>query len=279
MTAPSSTHRGPRTRAGQAANPAAPAAIAPGVHWLPVGKGLMRSNVYFVRTESAWVLIDTGSQGSSAAILEAASALFGKDAPPTAILLTHSHADHAGAARKLTSTWGCRLHIHAEELPLARGDLSVVRRYPNPLDRWLILPLLQLMPAPRREAALAASSLAGLARPFEPDGATPDLPGWRCIPTPGHTPGHVAYFRPDGRVLLTGDAIVTANLNSLPGLLFRRPCLSPPPRYVTWSWRLAKDSILALARLEPRVLAGGHGEPMTGSALTAGLQALQRSLS
>lgn len=87
-----------------------PAAIAQGVYWLPVGRGLMRSNVYFVRAGSAWALIDTGSQGCAAAIVEAASALFGSDTPPEAILLTHSHVDHAGSARELTRIWSCPLY-------------------------------------------------------------------------------------------------------------------------------------------------------------------------
>jgi hypothetical protein len=36
-----------------------PTEIAPGVHCLEVGKGITRSNVYFVRSGSSWVLIDT----------------------------------------------------------------------------------------------------------------------------------------------------------------------------------------------------------------------------
>jgi glyoxylase-like metal-dependent hydrolase (beta-lactamase superfamily II) len=265
------------TRGASTTNPPAPAAIAEGVYWLPVGRGLMRSNVYFVRAGPSWALVDTGSQGCATEILAAASTLFGSHAPPAAILLTHSHADHAGSARELTSAWGCPLHLHPDELPLARGDLAAVRRYPNPLDRWLILPILRLLPLPRRDAIVAASSLADLALPFDPKREPPGLPGWRCVPSPGHTPGHVAYFRPNDRVLLTGDAIVTVDLNSLPGILFRKPCLSPPPRYVTWDWKRANDSVASLARLQPRVLAGGHGAPASGAALTADLRTLARS--
>jgi hypothetical protein len=35
--------------------------IAPGVHYLEVGKGITRSNVYFVQSGSSWVLIDAAS--------------------------------------------------------------------------------------------------------------------------------------------------------------------------------------------------------------------------
>ena len=256
-----------------------PVGIAPGVYSLCVGKGLMRSNVYFVCAGSSWVLVDTGSRGCGGSIQEAAAALFGPESSAAAILLTHSHPDHAGSACELVRVWGCPLYLHPDELPLAGGDIAVVRPYSNPLDRWLVLPLLRILPRSKREAMLAESSLAGVACALDPDDEPPGLPGWRCIANPGHTPGHVSYFRPSDRVLLAGDAIVTIDLNSLSGLLFRKPRLSPPPRYVTWNWRLARDSLAALASLEPSVVGGGHGVPLAGPTLAADLYALARRLS
>jgi glyoxylase-like metal-dependent hydrolase (beta-lactamase superfamily II) len=101
----------------------------------------------------------------------------------------------------------------------------------------------------------------------------PELPDWECIATPGHTPGHVSFFRPSDRVLITGDAVVTLKLNSVAGLLLQRPGLSGPPRYTSWSWGRAKESVAALAALEPNVLATGHGEPMTGVETAAAVRA------
>ena len=48
-----------------------PQEIAPGVYCLEVGKGIMRSNVYFVRSGSSWVLVDTGSAKCEREIREA----------------------------------------------------------------------------------------------------------------------------------------------------------------------------------------------------------------
>jgi len=56
----------------------------------------------------------------------------------------------------------------------------------------------------------------------------PGWPVWECIPTPGHTPGHVSYFRAGDRVLISGDAVVTLKVNSWAGLLLQRPGLSGP---------------------------------------------------
>jgi hypothetical protein len=66
---------------------------------------------------------------------------------------------------------------------------------------------------------------------------------------------------------------VTLKLNSLTGLLLQRPGLSGPPWYTTWSRRAASESVDRLARLGPTVLAGGHGEPMTGTDTAAVLRA------
>jgi glyoxylase-like metal-dependent hydrolase (beta-lactamase superfamily II) len=166
--------------------------------------------------------------------------------------------------------WGCPVYVHPDELPLATtGDLSTVEKYANPLDRWIILPLLRLMPRRRVESMLSRASLKGVAQAFDPRATVPGLPDWECIHTPGHTPGHVAFFRISDRVLITGDALVTVDLNSFWGFLSwalwqNRQRISGPPWYSTWNKRAATDSFAALARLEARVLAPGHGVPMTG---------------
>ena len=121
---------------------------------------------------------------------------------------------------------------------------------------------------------VARSSLGDMVRPFEPDGGVPGLPEWAAVHTPGHTPGHVAFFRREDRVLITGDAIVTINLNSLLTLARRKPEISGPPWYVTWDNQAAKRSIALLAGLEPWAIAGGHGVPVIGPAAANGLRAL-----
>lgn len=241
-----------------------PREIAPGVHCLGVGKGLLRSNIYLVRSGPSWALIDAASPKCGRSIQKAAESLFGEDTPPASILLTHDHPDHAGSARELAHLWNCPVWVHPDELPLVFGDVSTFKKYANPLDRWVVLPLLRLMGSRRTESMLSQASFKEVARPLDPRADLPGLPDWEAVPTPGHTPGHVAFFRRSDRVLITGDALVTVNLNSLWGLLLHKQRVSGPPWYTTWSWPAAKESVASLAKLEPRVLAGGHGIPMTG---------------
>ena len=73
--------------------------------------------------------------------------------------------------------------------------------------------------------------------------------------------------------------MLTVNLNSMRALMPGKPGVWGPPRHTTWNWPLAKESAAALARLEPHVLAGGHGPPMTGTETAACLHALAEKLS
>jgi glyoxylase-like metal-dependent hydrolase (beta-lactamase superfamily II) len=253
---------------------------APGVYCLEVGKGIMRSNVYFVRSGSSWVLIDAASKNCAQLIRETAESLFGADTRPVSILLTHDHPDHAGSALELARIWDCLVYLHPDELPLAvNRDMATIKSYANPLDRWLIIPMLRLMPRRRVESMLAKESLKGVARAFEPDAAVPGLPDWECVPAPGHTPGQVALFRASDRVLIASDAVLTVDLNSLWGMLLwtlriNRPKVSGPPWYSTWDKPMAKQSVAVLAGLEPRVLASGHGVPMAGNGTARELRTL-----
>lgn len=46
------------------------------------------------------------------------------------------------------------------------------------------------------------------------DGSVPQMPGWRWIHTPGHTPGHISFWRERDRTIIAGDAFITTNQES-----------------------------------------------------------------
>jgi glyoxylase-like metal-dependent hydrolase (beta-lactamase superfamily II) len=228
------------------------------IHW---------TNIYFVRSASSWGLIDAAWTNSGRLILKTAESLFGANTRPSAIYLTHAHPDHSGSALELARMWDVPVYVHPRELLPATGDMSAFAEYPaGPIDRWVIVPLMRVMPRRTREAALAhEAAFREVARALVPGAGIPGLPGWECVPTPGHSPGHVAFFRSSDRVLISGDALLTVNLNSLWDLVRLKRRVSGPPYISSWNWRVAKESVATLARLEPRVLACGHAAPMAGA--------------
>lgn len=250
--------------------------VAPDVHCVTLGHGIAAVNVYLVRSGGSLVLVDTGWRGSAAAVHAAVESVGGPGARPTAILLTHIHPDHSGAALELARGWGLRVLVHPDELMLARG--GIVPELANPLDRRVIAPVLRLVPRRRLDAMIERDSLERDVEPLDDDLTVPGLPEWRCIPVPGHTPGHVALFRERDRVLLTGDSVLTSRLLSARTLLSRAPVVCGPPRISTWDWRAATSSVAVLAGLRPRVLASGHGRPISGPAVADRLERLAASL-
>jgi glyoxylase-like metal-dependent hydrolase (beta-lactamase superfamily II) len=154
--------------------------------------------------------------------------------------------------------------VHPAELAIARGSFAAMWRHAGPLDHYVILPAISVLGRRRRDAMLERNSLTPVVAVLESDGEIPHLPGWRWVHTPGHTPGHVSYFRADDGVLITGDALVTLQVNALAGMVRGRQGLSGPPWYTTADAASARASIKMIADLESRILASGHGDPLTG---------------
>jgi hydroxyacylglutathione hydrolase len=80
--------------------------------------------------------------------------------------------------------------------------------------------------------------------------------GFQVLEVPGHSPGHVAYWREPDRVLILGD--VLNNVNILTGI----PGLHEPPRFLTADPVENRRSARRLVPLEPRLVLFGHGGPL-----------------
>lgn len=234
--------------------------------------------VYLIGTGERWALVDAGWPGDGPRISEAAERIFGPGAAAAAILLTHAHPDHEGDALALARGWGCPVYLGTGELPTARRDFEHMLATAMPLDRWLVLPIMGLLGRRRRQRIFDRASLAPVAQGIEPGTGVPGVAGWECIPSLGHTSGHVSYYRPADRVLLSGDALVTTKIDTITNLLLRCEGLSGPPWYTTWDGPAAATSIARLAELRPTVLGGGHGRPLTGPDTADQIDAFARHL-
>lgn len=239
--------------------------VAPGV-W---GLKTVFVNLYFVSApDGSWTLVDTGIYGSAGKIKAAAEELFGPGTRPRSILLTHGHFDHIGAVKELANAWEVPVYAHPLELPYLTGRSS----YPPP------------------DASVGGGGMAYMAflYPKKPinisnylellpeDGTVPGLPDWHWLHTPGHTAGHVSFFRDSDSVLLAGDAFVTRHGESMLAVMTQKKHVYGPPKYYTSNWAEAHHSVEKLANLTPSVAATGHGLPMRGQTLQWQLDNLVR---
>ena len=83
-----------------------------------------------------------------------------------------------------------------------------------------------------------------------------EVAGFKVIETPGHSAGHVVFWREDDGVLVIGDVLNGADVyTGIPGLKEPRDYFSPDPAE---NRRSAKK----LAALEPKLVLFGHGPPL-----------------
>ncbi|MCF0052849.1 MBL fold metallo-hydrolase [Dyadobacter sp. LJ53] len=216
-------------------------------------------NVYIVQNkgDNSWVLIDAGLKTAYPKIKKMVTQLFGENARPKAIVLTHGHFDHVGSLKKLAEEWDVPVYAHHLEMAYLTGKSG----YPPPdssVGGGMMAYMADLYSA-------APIDLSGRVEEFP--GITPDIPfmpEWKYIHTPGHSPGHVSFWREKDKVLIAGDAVVTTKQESAMAVLLQTKIVSGPPKYFTCNWLKAEDSVDQLASLLPNVLASGHGKPMYG---------------
>ncbi|MEO6453899.1 MAG: MBL fold metallo-hydrolase [Ginsengibacter sp.] len=238
--------------------------VAPGV-W---GIKDVFVNMYMILNpfDGNWVLVDAGLKWSGAKIKKTARQLFGEQSKPSSIVLTHGHFDHVGALQKLAEEWSVPVFVHYLEIPYLTGRSP----YPPP-DPTVGGGLMSLMACLYPYKPINISNRVHI---LPDSGRVPGLPEWKYIHTPGHAPGHVSLYRESDNVLIAGDAFVTTKAESVLSTIVQYKKISGPPKYFTYDWILAKESVKKLMMLEPEIAAAGHGKPMHGEALRTSLHTL-----
>lgn len=141
--------------------------VTSGTFSLDGGTWDVDNNVWIVGNDDECVIID--SPHDSAAII---SQVRGRKV--LAILLTHAHNDHIGAARAVAEAVNAPIHLHPEDLML-----------------WE-----QVYPGTRPDRDLAEGDVIDVA------GAT-----LRAIHTPGHSPGSTCFYLESEGTVFTGDTL------------------------------------------------------------------------
>jgi len=161
--------------------------------------------------------------------------------------LTHAHPDHQGASKEVCEKLGIPYWVGEKDADVAEKPELMEERQPENLVGKLVYRM-----------------WTGPGHPVDRKLREGDeVAGFTVLDTPGHSGGHVTFWRESDRVAVIGDVMNGMNL------VTGRPGLREPPAVFTPDPARNRESIRRVAALEPALVCFGHGPPLRDPAKLA----------
>jgi hydroxyacylglutathione hydrolase len=156
--------------------------------------GPFQENCYIIGDEDSGVgaVVDPGDEAARIALaVEQTNLEIGS------IIVTHAHIDHVGAVAALVEEYTCPVLMHAESEPMLKQ---------LPTQAMMMGLKFGKIPAVERHISDGDVLEVGELR-------------LRSLYTPGHAPGHLAFYVEDQGLVLSGDALFAGSVGrvDLPG--------------------------------------------------------------
>ena len=197
---------------------------------LVLERGWLSANNILCFDGDAATLVDSGYVTHAAQTVDlVAHALDGRHL--TRIVNTHSHSDHIGGNAALQAAFGCEIVVPAGlHATIAEWDENA----------------LLLSPLGQQAARFQHDSLIDAGSEVEMGGLV-----WQTLAVPGHDMEALAYYNPERRLLISGDALWENGFGVIfPELLGEADGLSS-----------TRATLEMLARLPIDIVIPGHGAP------------------
>lgn len=152
------------------------------------------------------------------------------------LALTHAHPDHWGAAPALCAALGVPVACHHADADVVIGKASA--------GNGLAFRMGKLF--------LESGACGEVVRLRDGD----RVGDFRVVHAPGHSDGHVIYFRDSDGVAIVGDLINTMDMWT------RRTRIAEPPANLSVDAEENRRSIQKLVELGPSLVLPGHGAPL-----------------
>jgi hydroxyacylglutathione hydrolase len=149
--------------------------------------GPFQENCYVIGDEEIGegAIVDPGDEAARIALAVEQTGLAISE-----ILITHAHIDHVGAVAALVEEYACPVLMHAEAEPM-----------------------LQQLPTQAMMMGLRFGKVPKVDRRIE-DEEVLEVGGLRlkALYTPGHAPGHLAFYAESERLVFSGDALFAGSV-------------------------------------------------------------------
>ena len=191
--------------------------VAPGILWvrMPMPMALDHINIYLLRGDDGWTLIDTGlNTDTSRERWEHIASTHLQDLPIVRLVCTHMHYDHAGLA-----SWLCeRFNI---PLYMTHGEYFMMRALSDPMPDPLPLAQSEFY----QRSGMPQERVDRMWKAMRKDPFLPPQPGaftrmregdelelggrsWRVVIGEGHSPEHACLYCGKDEILIAGDQLL-----------------------------------------------------------------------
>lgn len=215
------------------------------VHDIFMLEGLRGAHVFLLVSEDGLTIVDSATPGGTDQI-EVQLQEGGYALPDVrSIVVTHAHSDHTGSLAELARRSRAQVLAHQGEVVY--------------LERESTLPyagLFQRLIFTLSERVIFNFEPCQVGRTLQDGDSIGVLGRLQVVHVPGHTPGNIALYQPERRILICGDALFNMGPKGVivaPRLASTRPAQT-------------RESAQKLADLEPETVLFGHGERAAESA-------------
>jgi glyoxylase-like metal-dependent hydrolase (beta-lactamase superfamily II) len=203
---------------------------------------LLVGRVYLIEDRDGLTIIDAGLGFAPDRIVQQLEWRRRKPTDVRRIIVTHAHPDHIGGLPRLKALTGAQVICSAVERPYVQGEQAAPIAPAETLPFWARLMARYAKPQKGTPVDRVVADGEILADVFG---------GLQVLYTPGHSPGHIALWQPEKKVLITGDVVMNVpNALRLPLAAF------------TYNMAENKRSLKRLALLDAQVICFGHGTPL-----------------
>jgi hydroxyacylglutathione hydrolase len=149
-----------------------------------------QENTYVVyNSDSSAFIIDPGNSNASENE-ELKNFITEKSLKPERLLLTHAHIDHVLGNRFIFDTYGLLPEVH-------KADLFFIDR----MEQSAAMYGVSCDPSPVPEKFISEGDVIMLG-----------TYRFRCIHTPGHSPGSISFYNSENKILLGGDVLFNGSI-------------------------------------------------------------------
>jgi glyoxylase-like metal-dependent hydrolase (beta-lactamase superfamily II) len=193
---------------------------------------------FLLVSQNGLTLIDTGMLGKTKTLFTQLEENNYALSDLQMIVLTHCHQDHTGGVATLVKRSNARIVAHQDEIPyILQKRILPASSTVKKIFRWGV-------------DRLFSTHIDHVDMAIKDGDIIDALGGLQVIHVPGHTPGSIALYQPERKIMFCGD------------IIFNERTITLPPKIFNVDTAQVQEAARRLVEYPIDIACFGHGEPI-----------------